>query len=347
MPRRLDVKPWAGIALAAALAAACAEPPPVITPPPPAPPSVALSPKLVELASAYSYYMARATAITPDFADGEGVARSLREGAAYEPNQLAQGAIVYAAVSALQDKTFVDGVRQYAKDRETRQQVAYELMKDPRYVLGLPGVDSAAGLVVASLGGRAQALYNEGKAVKQAAYDIQRQPWSKQDVAGRDARLAGAKAISAAPMSGDAAETARLGQAATGAPVLGLTGAPVSRPYTPTVIRGLAIAALAALGEAGDAQVDTILGLAQEPNIGGCMRASKLNLYQCLAVARPNYEDVFCLGQHAMMDTGRCLIRASGLPEPSEPRFVPSQESVDKGYTPKKKAPARKKMKKG
>jgi hypothetical protein len=110
------------------------------------------------------------------------------------------------------------------------------------------------------------------------------------------------------------------------------------------VIRGLAIAALAALGEAGDANVEQLLGLMSEPNIGMCMNMSKLNLFQCLAVARPHYEDVFCLGQHAMMDTGRCMIRAAGLPEPFEPKFVPTQESIDKGMG--KKPPPKKARKK-
>lgn len=325
--------------------ASCAEPPPVIAPPPPAPPSVALSPKVVELASAYRYYMVRSTGITPDFADGEGVARSLELGAAYEPRQLVRGAMAYAAVAALQDKTFVDGVRTFAKDPTTRQQVAHQLLADPRYVLTMPGVDSAASLVVAGLGGQGQALYDGGKAVKQSAYEIQRQAWSKKDVEGREARLAEAKALSSAAMVGDAGETAQLMQASSGAPVLGLTSYPVQPPYTPTVVRGLAIGALAALGEAGDDKVELLLGLMQEPNVGGCMSTSKLNLYQCLAVARPHYEDVFCLGQHALMDTGRCMIRAAGLPEPYEPRFVPSAESVNKGM-PAKKGPTRKARKK-
>jgi hypothetical protein len=109
------------------------------------------------------------------------------------------------------------------------------------------------------------------------------------------------------------------------------------------VTRGLAIAALAVLGEAGDANLDTLLGLMNEPNIGSCMATSKLNLYQCLAVARPHYEDVFCLGQHAMMDTGRCVIRAAGLPEPYEARFIPDAKSIARGMVtkpPVKKKPA-------
>ena len=316
-------------------------PPP---PPPPAAPSVAMAPKLVEMASAYRAYMMRASGITPDFADGSGVARSLQTGAAYEPDQMVKGAMAYAAVVALQDRSFVEGVRVYVNDRTQRQQIAYEILKDPAYVLGIPGAQGAAGLVAAALGGDGQSLYDEGKAVKQAAYEIQKQPWSKSEVADRDVRLASAKSVSTAAMMGDVAETTRLQQASMGAAPMSLAPAAGSAPYTTTVVRGLAIAALAALGEAGDANLPQIMGLMSEPNIGRCMSMSKLNLYQCLAVARPHYEDVFCLGQHAMMDTGRCMIRAAGLPEPYEARFVPDAKSIAKSY-PVQKPPAKKKGK--
>jgi hypothetical protein len=271
------------------------------------------------------------------------VQRSLTTGAAYEPNQMAQGAIAYAAVVALQDRAFVEGVRTYVKNPVQRRQVAYEILKDPAYAIGLQGSAGAAGLVIAALGGEAQRLYDGGKAVKQSAYEIQKQPWSKAEAPApsRDARLANAKTVSSAVMRGDVSQTARLQQASSGAATLGLTAQAAAPPYTPTVVRGLAVAALAALGEAGDANVSQVMGLVAEPNVGACMSMSKLNLYQCLAVARPHYEDVFCLGQHAMMDTGRCMIKAAGLPEPYEPKFVPSEASAAKGY-PAKKAPAKK-----
>lgn len=343
---RFPVRAVLAATVAAALLAGCAEAPPqVIAPPPPAAPTVSLSPKLIELAAAYRGYMTRTTAITPDFADGAGVARAVQVGASYEPQQLVRGAIAYSAVVALQDKAFVEGVRVYAKDPVQRRQIAYEIMKDPAYAVGISGSASAAGLVVASLGGDAQRLYDQGKAIKQAAYDIQKQPWSKTEVTGRPERLAGAKSISATAMMGDVAETARLQQASTGLASLGLTAAPVAPPYTPTVIRGLAIAALAALGEANDANAEQLMALTHEPNIGMCMSTSKLNLYQCLAVARPNYEDVFCLGQHVMMDTGRCVIRAAGLAEPYEARYIPDAKTIARGMETKK-APAPKKGKK-
>ena len=342
MPFRFPVRVLLSAIFAGALAAACAEPPPPAPPPPPPPPSVALSPKLIELASAYRGYMTRTTAISPNFVDGETVARSLKAGASYEPNQLVRGAMAYGAIVALQDKAFVDGVRVYGKDLTSRRQVAHEILKDPAYAIGLPGSASAAGLIIGAIGGEGQRLYDGGKSVKQSAYDIQRQPWSKAEVPSRPERLLAAKSVSQSAMAGDVAETARLQQASVGAAPLGHTPSTAAPPYTPTVVRSLAIAALAALGEAGDANVEQVLGLMQEQNIGMCMNMSKLNLYQCLAVSRPHYEDVFCLGQHAMMDTGRCMIKAAGLPEPFEPRFIPSAESIAKGM-PAKKAPVRKK----
>lgn len=342
MPNRFQIRfALPGLLLAGALLAGCAEPPMAAAPPPPPAPTVALSPQVIQLASAYRHYMVSSAGITPDFSDGAGVARSVQVGAAYEPDQLVRGAIAYAAVVALQDRTFVEGVRAYAKDPALRREVAYGILKDPAYAVGITGSANAAGLVIANLGGDAQRLYDGGKAVKQSAYDIQKQSWSKSEIASRAERLAAAKSVSAADMVGDVAETARLQQAAMGLPSTAVSVPPVGPPYSPTVTRGLAIAALAALGEAGDAKIDSVMGLMSEPNIGGCMNTSKLNLYQCLAVARPHYEDVFCLGQHALMDTGRCVIRAAGLPEPYEARFVPDASSINKGMN--QKAPAKKK----
>jgi hypothetical protein len=306
---------------------------------------VALSPKLIEQASAYRYYIARASAITPAFADGAAVAESLRVGAAYEPKQFMQGVTAYGAIVALQDPAFVAGVRAYATNPETRRQIAYSIIKDPAYVVGITGANSAAGLVIAALADDGNKFYEAGKAVKQSAYDIQKQPWSKGEVPNRDLRLMQAKSLSATPVVGDIAETARLQQAITATGSLGLTGTAATPPFTPVVIRSLAVAALSILGEANDANLETINAVMVEPNTAMCMNMAKLNLYQCLAVAKPHYEDVFCLGQHAMMDTARCVIRASGQPEPYEPKFVPKIAASDKvGYTPSnaKKKPSKK-----
>ena len=58
---------------------------------------------------------------------------------------------------------------------------------------------------------------------------------------------------------------------------------------------------------------------------------SKLNLYQCLAVSKPQYEDIFCLGQHSMIDIGNCVVKAAGSPTPAyiePPPLIPEIKPV-------------------
>lgn len=302
---------------AAAVLASCAQPP---KPPPPAPPPpVSLSSKLIEQASAYRAYVEHGAAISPAFANGQQVSDSVRAGAAYQPDQLLRGAIVYGAIAALQDPAFVAGVRSYVSDAAQRQKIAFEIMKDPAYAVGISGSASAAGLVVNALGEDGRKLLEQGRQVKKAAYDVQHSPWSKQEVVGRDARLLQAKELSTQPGLGETAETARLQQASVGAAPLGLAAPAAAPPYSPLVVRSLALAALAALGYADDASLDSVTPLAADPTTATCLKMSKLNLYQCLAVAKPYYEDVFCLGEHILSDTGACLIKSAGLAVPPDP----------------------------
>ena len=316
------------LALAVTLAGCSAPaPPPVIAPPPPPAPSISLSPRVIEQASAYRAYIAHTRTISPTFADGDAVAQSLKMGVAYEPGQLLRGAIAYGAVVALQDPAFVAGVRKYASDAEQRRTVAYEIMKDPAYAVGFAGSESAAGLVVTALGDDGRQMLELGKSVKQAAYDVQRSSWSKADVMGRDGRLALAKQLSSTPLLGETAETSRLQMAVTGSTPMGLTGQAASPPYTPLVIRSLAVAALAALGYADDNSIGQVMPILADPRGTNCLNMSKLNLYQCLAVSRPHYEDVFCLGQHVLMDTGSCLMQGAGVPGPADVKLANIPES--------------------
>lgn len=328
-------------ALAVALAlASCATPPPPAPPPPP--PSISLSSKLVSEASVYRSYVDRATAISPAFTGGGDVAQSLRTGGAYSPQQLIRGAIAYGAIVALQDPAFVAGVRTYANDPVQRREIAHKIMQDPAYAVGIAGSASAAGLIVETLGGDGKRLLDQGKAVKQAAYDVQRSSWSKSDVQGRDARLALAKQLSATAQEGDLNQTQRLQSAVTGGG-LNLTAATKTPPYTALVVRSLGVAALAALGYADDASLPQAMALTTETNGTACLNTSKLNVYQCLAVSKPHYEDVFCLGQHVMMDAGLCLMKGVGAPVPLEIRTAPL---VLKAAVPVKGKPARKPAKK-
>ena len=350
--------------VAATLLASCETPPPA--PPvvlaPPAPPPITLSTSIVEKASAFRGYMQRAGAIGAHFENGEQIQSSLKIGVAYEPKQFLSGATAYAAVLALQDPTYVASVRVFAADPTQRQQVINQLIADPAYAVGFKGSDTAAGRIIDTLGADGLKLYTAGKAVKQSAYDVQRAKWSLLPVLDRDGRLAYAKTMSATPGLADSADMAALQQASMGGaplvsavpagpaadPVAALAAGPRSAPppYKPLVIRGMAVAALAALGYAGDDKLALIEAVMAEPTSAMCLNMAKLNTYQCLAVSKPHYEDVFCLGQHIMIDTGMCVIKASGAEMPYEPPPPPKPQPVvtkkkpvaKKAAAPKKKS---------
>jgi hypothetical protein len=209
--------------------------------------------------------------------------------------------------------------------------------------VGFAGSASAAGLVIAALGDDGRKLLNEGRTVHQAAYDVQHQAWSKADVPGRDSRLALAKELSSQTGLGEVAETQRLQTAVAGPGQMGLTAQSADPPYTSEVIHSLAVAALAALGYADDRSLGQVMPILAEPNGAVCLNMAKLNLYQCLAVARPHYEDVFCLGQHALEDTGHCLMKGAGAAEPVDPRAQAAADAALQQASATTKAHSKKK----
>ncbi len=315
--------------LSGAALAACATPAPVaLAPVPiprnaPAPPPVALSSRVVENASEFRLYMARASQLSPVFKSGPQIEQTLSQAEGYEPQQLSRGAIAYAAVVALQEPGYVASVRTFAVDPAQRRDLAQRLIADPNYASVLPGAPAAAGLIIASLNAQGAKVRGVGELVKQSAYDVQHQAWSKGFVTDPEGRLASAKTVSHAPMTPEARDVDELKDAAihgsdasVASRSLLVSGAASAPPYTAVVTRGLAIAALAALGEAGDENDAQVQGLLNESSSGFCLNMSKLNLNQCLAVAKPWYEDIFCLGQHVLIDTGQCITKAAGQPQP-------------------------------
>ena len=319
----------AGLAALAAtfVLAACstpeAPPAPALPPAPPPPPAINLSASLFEEASAWRGYMSRAAATPTAFPDATTVASSLRAGASYEPKQLLRGSIAYAAVIALQDQAYIANVRTYAVDPAQRQRIAAQILANPWTVTNYPGADRAAGLIISALGNDGTKVLLTGRAVKQSAYDVQRQKWSKEFVPNREGRLADVRVLSSTPIRGDIEEVGRMQSASlsggSAAGPDGIVGQTASAPYSPVVVRGLALAALAALGEAGDDKLIALGPLFTDEPSMFCLNMSKLMLYQCLAAAKPHYEDVFCLGQHVLIDTGQCTLKSAGAPMPIEP----------------------------
>ncbi|KRA61651.1 hypothetical protein ASD79_05930 [Caulobacter sp. Root655] len=279
-------------------------------------PGVSLARDVVAAASAFETYTRGAGTISAAFKNGGGVAQALATGAAYQADQLDAGMVAYGAIAALQETAFIDGVRQAARNTPPDVLIA-RLTENPESVIEIDGVGAAASRAQAALLQRATPLGVTGRAVKQSAYDIQHQDWSKDPIADSAGRLARVKAMSAALFVPGDEDGGRLILSATaprddnGSPGFG-GSAEGGAAFTPVTVRAAALAALAVLGAAGDddvARLDTVM---HEKKSGFCMKMAKLNLYQCLAVAGPHYEDVFCLGQHALIDTAQCVTDAAG-----------------------------------
>ena len=299
--------------------AARPKPPPVVVAPPPPPPmpAVGLGDRFIHDAAAFEGYMRQAESISPAFASPEGGAQSLKLGVAYEPGEFQRGEVAFAAIAAMQDRAFVDAVRAAGATPEARYQIVSRIYADPGYSLAIPGGSTAAGLAKQALASDGMRLLDDGKSVRRAAYDVQNQPWSRDDVADRDARLAGVKQLSSASRAVAEADAAQLraevaGGASDDPP------APASPPFSPLVIRATALAALAAIGQAGDDMADHLGWLAEDYFTQHCLAHAKNELNECLAVAKPNYEDIFCLGEPTMMYTGECVVKGAGATVPLE-----------------------------
>ncbi|QUD89241.1 hypothetical protein [Phenylobacterium montanum] len=269
--------------------------------------------EVIEAASAYATFVAHAAAIDDHFADGGAVSAAMATSEAYQADQLAEGSVAYAALVALQDAGFVEGVRRATSTPEAADALVRTLEADPAKVASLPGADGAALRVNAVLGWQADQVGESGKKLRQASYDMQHDDWTRQMTADAPARLAQAKALSSTPVSPSADDISQLFKVAAA-----LRDQTVSAPggapgYTPVVQRGMTLAVLALVGRATREELEST-GLTKVRDSAGCMQAAKLNLYQCLAVAGPHYEDVYCIAEHALKDTGRCLRDGAGAP---------------------------------
>jgi len=304
---------------AAAVLASCSTPAPEAPPPPPPaapPPPVALNESVAQAASVYVAFVREVGSIKAGFPDAESIQAAIRKGAAYEPGQLSRGMIAYGSILALQSPEYVAGVRQFGADPAQRQQMIARIVLDPAYAATLPGADAAAGLIVSTMGKDIASLTAIAEAVEGDAYTIQerrdpRRRWAVTPIPHREVRLEGAKTLSVTQLP-SAEESARLFAAANNGTGLGLSPARQGAPFTPAVVNSLAIAALAALGAAGeDARTNTD-ALTTESNNEFCLNMSKLMLFQCLAASRPSYEDMFCTGRHIVRDLASCTAQYTG-----------------------------------
>jgi len=275
--------------------------------------------QMIDDAAAYEGVMLRVAATSPNFVDPDTVATALRNGAAYDPKVLLRGAIAYAAVAALKEQDFVAALRAAGNSPENRAEMVRDIELNPIYVYQFKGADVAAGYIKSALGSAALSLLATGKTIHQAAYDVQRQPWSNATIADRPGRLSAVKSASASGIAPDPEESAIVRRAATEVEPLPVTGQPLAPPYTAMIDRALQVAAIAALGEATDTVYLNLSSVIEDGITEECLERAKRDLFQCLAVAKPNYEDIFCMGQHEMEDPAVCLAESVGVDVPLPP----------------------------
>lgn len=270
---------------------------------------------LVAAASAFETFTGKAGAIDSKFDNAKEVAEAVKLGAAHDASQLQAGMIAYGAMAALQEPSFAAGVQRAAR-YDGRAALAEQLMVQPEMAAALPGAEAAAARAAAALAARSEPLTADGRKVKQAAYDVQRQAWSKIKVPAPANRLAAVKKLSATIFLPSEADSARLWRATAE------RQGDAPRGYmSPAVARSVALAALALLDAAGDDNAPALKQVISEQSSASCLRMAKLNLFQCLAVAGPHYEDIFCLGEHAMIEPGQCVSKAAGIASAAPTRY--------------------------
>lgn len=281
------------------------------------PPPIRLSEGVAQDAAVYLAFTRDLATIRGGFESPEAIQAALQKGSAYDPGQISRGMVAYASIVALQSPEFVAGVNQYGVNPAGRQKMIADIVADPRTASYMPGADAAAGLIMAALDAEIDALAAAANSVESDAYAVQadgRRSWAIAHIDGRETRLEGAKILSGQTMLPPAAESARLFAAANSGAGLGVSSGRLRRPpYPPVVTNALALAALAALGAAGDDARANTVALEAEPTSRNCLNESKLNLYQCLAASRPSYEDMFCVGRHIVRDLATCT-RAAAMP---------------------------------
>jgi hypothetical protein len=259
--------------------------------------------RVTDAASAYETYVRRAGGIDPAFKGAASVQRAVRLGAAYHPHQLEEGIVAYAALIALRNPDFVDGVRAIQGPG-----FADGLADHPERVMQVRGAPAAAADVAGVLRSQGESLIAAGNAVTKAAYDIQAQSWSKSPVADPKGVLDSAKSSAERMRTATVPSKEKLLDSLVTAPqAVDSQAAPA-----PDVVRGLALAALAISGRTGDTNEAMYEALLDDSISAQCLKMAKLNLNQCLAVAGPHYEDAYCAGRHAVSDTGKCIAAAAG-----------------------------------
>lgn len=241
---------------------------------------------------------------------------------AHAAKDISSGWVAYAALVAASTPEFAQALQKDMKKSERglkgRDAFLARLSADPSYARKLKGADAAAARVLEMTAQDSLRLARLGEAFKSQAYAMQKTAWGKQRIAASSERLSEAEAYArtrapapapALPVSRNGAVTAPVLASASGAwaPDWGAAGAAGvnSEPNAQVIMdRVLNLAARYSVGAMNEKIVDVY---AKNDRADQCLSMATLTLRQCIAATRTPYEEAFCLGEHALIDTASCV----------------------------------------
>jgi hypothetical protein len=240
--------------------------------------------------------------------------------------RLVRAWLAYSSLIAEQHPQFLDDVRDVA-DYYGRETAMAALANDPAYAGAFRYSDQASESVLDAIDEDSDQIRILGEQYRSAAYNLQNERWANAIARDRQNRLAALRAADdiAAPLANDLFTTSFIDETDIGAAssLFQSTG-PMPRlpastpdltlnadvPYEPDRVRVgriLSIAAMRAIGDNTQYSEQSIQNLLADPLAQRCISWARINLAQCVAAAHFEYEDSFCIAQHALIEVSNCL----------------------------------------
>lgn len=237
----------------------------------------------------------------------------------YTPDQLAESWLNYLALAAIFSNNFRSSVTQLA-EYYGRDEVTTGLVNDPSYASKLKGAEQAKANVEKMLRDHVSNFSRMSSAYKQQSYALQDISWAKKSMGGsgakrnRDQKLKSLNVRVNYPVQTASATglvTAKLSGTNSSRPSLASLNPHLSSsrhsPYSKMVNKALTLAALDILGATSTLTPEARQHVQSDRSTTRCLSSMKLNMYQCLAAGKFNYEEPFCVSEHAMKEMSQCL----------------------------------------
>jgi hypothetical protein len=290
---------------------------------------------LEEAAAAYIAYREDVAFLESEpFDSAETTREAHRRLSAHDGDALTTGWVAYAALVAADTPEFAAALQaevEEKKKRSRKQELTgrdaffAKLASDPRYPRTLAGSNAAISKVMAMTIQDSLRFATLGEAYKTQAYAMQKTNWGKAKIGSSSTRLSDAESYAAKRPAAAAPAFNSVENKGVVSPALasldgawssswgkeGAVKASASEPNADAVIdRVLNLAARYAVGATNPKIVEVY---AQNTKSSQCLSMAKLTLDQCIAATRTPYEEAFCLGEHALIDTAQCVGWVAGV----------------------------------